>query len=145
MQQLLHLRHQRAQAAGIIEILHDADAITDAHHLVQFVRNEDDRLSVCDELAKQMQETVGFLRRQDRGRLVQDQQFDAVVEHLQDLDPLPFANRQAGDERVGRDVETVAVAELQNARMRMVSTGTRCCRRSSSPAATSIGVSPKRI
>ncbi len=49
----------------------------------------------CDELAKQMQEPVGFLRRQDRGRLVQDQQFDAVVEHLQDFDALLFANRKA--------------------------------------------------
>ena len=56
-------------------------------------------------------EQIGdFSRREVRGRLVEDQQFGVAQDCLEDLHPLPAAERQRGDERVGVEVEAEAPA-----------------------------------
>ena len=49
------------------------DAVGDVEHLVQLVRDQDDRRAARDERAQNAEQLVDFLRRQHRGRLVEDQ------------------------------------------------------------------------
>ena len=58
---------------------------------------------------------VDLLRHQHRGRLVEDEDPRAAVEHLQDLDPLPVADAEALDQLVGVDVQAVRAGELGDA------------------------------
>ena len=47
-----------------------------------------------------------------RGWLVQDQDLDAAIQRLQDLDPLLLAHREGLDDRRGVDLEPVGVREF---------------------------------
>ena len=53
-----------------------------------------------------------FLRREHRGRLVEDEDPRAAVEQAQDLDPLLLADRELPDPRPRIDAETVPRAQL---------------------------------
>ena len=53
--------------------------------------------------------------REDRRRLVEDQDRRVATKALDDLDPLPHPDRQLPDHRVGVDVEAVAVGDLDDA------------------------------
>ena len=58
------------------------------------------------------EQLVDLVRHEHRGRLVEDQDAGAAVEHLEDLDPLLLADAEVGDQLVGIDVEAVALGEL---------------------------------
>ena len=77
------------------------DLVGDREHLVELVRDEDDRQALGLELAQVAEQLVDLLRHQHRGRLVQDQDAGAAVEHLEDLHPLPVADAEVLDQRVG--------------------------------------------
>ena len=55
------------------------------------------------ELAQVVEELVDLLRDQHGGRLVEDEDPGAAVEHLEDLDALPVADAEVLDQRVGVD------------------------------------------
>ena len=55
--------------------------------------NENDRLAGRGHLAQGVEEAFRLLRGEYGGRFVEDQQVCATVEHLDDLDPLLFADR----------------------------------------------------
>ena len=57
------------------------------------------------------EQLVGFLGRQHGAWLVEDQNARAAEQHLQDLDPLLFADRQVRHQRVGIHRQTVFAAE----------------------------------
>ena len=50
--------------------------------------------------AQRLEERVGLLRREHRGRLVHDQDPRLAVERLQDLDALLLADRELPDRRL---------------------------------------------
>ena len=66
----------------------DRDAAGDCHHLLELVRDEDDRDLSGGETAEEVEELFGFLRRENSGRLVEDEEGSLSVEHLQDFHPL---------------------------------------------------------
>ena len=68
------------------------------------------------ELAQRGEQLVDLVGHEHRGRLVEDQDLGAAVEHLEDLDPLLLADAEVGDQLVGVDVE--AVAGSASSRMR---------------------------
>ncbi len=76
-------------------------------HLVELVRDEDDGQALGLELAQVVEELVDLLRHEHGGRLVEDQDAGAAVEHLEDLHPLPVADAEVLDQRVGVDLEAV--------------------------------------
>ena len=90
----------------------NGDAIRDRLHLVQLVRDEDDRPPFGGDLAQRDEERVGLVRREHRGRLVEDEDARLLVERLQDLDPLLLADRELPDAGVRVDADAVALAEL---------------------------------
>ena len=72
----------------------DGDLVGDREHLVELVRDEDDGEALGLELAQVVEERVDLLRHQDGGRLVEDEDLGAAVEHLEDLHPLPVADAE---------------------------------------------------
>ena len=60
------------------------------------------------------EELVHLLRHQHRGRLVQDDDLRAAVEHLEDLHPLPGADAELLDQPVRLDAEAVGVGDPQD-------------------------------
>ena len=65
-----------------------------------------------DQLAQRGEQRLALLRRQHRGRLVEDQDARAAVQRLQDLDPLALAHRQVADARVRVDGQAEALASV---------------------------------
>ena len=65
----------------------------------------------CLQLAQVVEERVDLLRHQHRGRLVEDDDPGAAVEHLEDLDPLPVADAEVLDQLVGVEAEAVGVGD----------------------------------
>ena len=88
------------------------DAVADGRHLAQLVRDEDDRIAALAQPVEHAVELVDLLRGQQRGRLVQDQRFPALIERAQDLDPLLHPDREGADDRVGIDVKPILLGEL---------------------------------
>ena len=89
------------------------DAVGDRRHLVQLVRDEDHRPAVVGHLPQRPEQHLGLLRREHRGRLVEDQDAGVAVERLQDLDPLLLAERELPDPRPRVDREPVALARAR--------------------------------
>ena len=71
---------------------HHGDAIGEPHHLVELVRDEDDRRSLVAQPCEHLEEVQRFLRREHRRGLVEDQHARPAVEHLEDLEPLAIAH-----------------------------------------------------
>ena len=85
--------------ATYLPVAQHRDAVGNGQHLVQLVTDEDDRLARCGHLAQRVEKGFGFLGRQDRGRLVQNENLRAAIEQLDDLDPLLLAHGKLPDLR----------------------------------------------
>ena len=72
---------------------------------LQLVRDEDDRKSARRQAPQHGEQALDLAGRQHRGRLVEDEDAGAAIEHLQDLDALLLADREAVDAPVGVDRE----------------------------------------
>ena len=90
-------------------------AVGDGRHLVQLVRDEDHRSPLVGHRPQRHEERLRLLRRQHRGRLVENQDPRLAVERLQDLDALLLAERELPDPRARVDGDPVALAELGDA------------------------------
>ena len=86
-----------------LAVAHDVDRVGDRHDLAQLVRDQDDGHAARAQGAQDAEQLIGLLRRQHRGRLVEDQDARAAIQRLQDLDALLLADRQVADQRVGID------------------------------------------
>ncbi len=76
-------------------------------HLVELVGDEDDREALGLELTQVVEQLVDLLRDEHDGRLVEDDDLGAAVEHLEDLDALAGADAEVLDQHVGLDAEAV--------------------------------------
>ena len=90
---------------------HDDDAVGERHDLVELVGDDHDRESRVDELADDLEELVDLLRGEHRRGLVENEHARLAEERLEDLDPLLHADRQVLDQRVGIDLEPVALGD----------------------------------
>ena len=97
---------------------HHGDVVGDREHLVELVGDEQDRVALGLELAQVVEERVDLLRHQHRGRLVEDDDLGAAVEHLEDLDPLPLADAEVLDQLVGVEAEAVGLGDLDGSSSR---------------------------
>jgi hypothetical protein len=77
------------------------DLVGDLEHLVELVRDEDDGHALALELAQVVEELVDLLGHEHGGRLVEDEDAGAPVEHLEDLDPLRSPTPSSLDEASG--------------------------------------------
>jgi hypothetical protein len=79
------------------------------------VADEDDRDALALELAQDLEQVGGLLRRQHSRRLVEDQDVGVPIERLQDLDPLLLAHRDGVDAGVRIHVELERSRQLAHA------------------------------
>ena len=75
----------------------DGGGVAEPLHLVQLVADVEDRAALGLEAIEHDEELIGLLRRQHRGRLVEDQEFRILHQRAHDLDALAFADRQLPD------------------------------------------------
>ena len=115
------------------------DAVGDRQHLVQLVRDEDDREPVRHQAPQHDEQAFDLLRGEHRGRLVEHEDARAAIEHLQDFEPLLLADAQARHAPVGRHVEAAVGHQreqlLARARQgRAAASRAAACRARRSPA-----------
>ncbi len=114
--------HQPRQPLfGFVARIDLRDHATGAHHgahmreradLVQLVADEQHAHAIGRQLAQRGEQPLHRLRRQHRGRLVEDQQARRAKQRAQDLDPLALAHRQVVHARLGVDRQAVALGHL---------------------------------
>ncbi len=82
-------RRSRADHPAVAQ---NGDAVADVHHLVQLVRDEDQRMAFLHHAPQRCKQIIDFLRGKDCGWLIEDDQPCAAVQRFHDLHPLLFAN-----------------------------------------------------
>ena len=101
------LAHQPARS-------HRNDPVREGHDLVEFVGDDHDGQALVDELANDLEELADFLRGQNGGRLVEDEDPGLAKERLEYLDPLLHSHREIHHARIGVDLQAVALRDIQN-------------------------------
>jgi hypothetical protein len=77
----------------------------------QLVGDQDHGLALALERAKDPEQALGLLRRQDRRRFVEDQDLGAAMQRLQDLDALLKSDGQVADHGVGIDLKAIILRQ----------------------------------
>ena len=85
--------------------------VAHALHLFEAMRDVEDRLALGAQPLQRLEQLVGFLRRQHRGRLVEDDQLRRLQQAADDLDALALADRQVADQRIGIERQAIAVGQ----------------------------------
>src|SRR4051812_17844710 len=120
---LAHLAadHELGQAAGALlarvgaaddaAAAHDGGAVAQAPDLVELMADVEDRDALGREAAQGLEQLVGLLRGEDRGRLVHDDEARLLEQTAHDLDPLPLADRERVDRAVGLERQAVGLGD----------------------------------
>ena len=109
--QLLLGSLSRGDSAHDTAIAHDRDAIGKVQDLLKFVGHNDDRAALIPQSAQNREELVLFMRGEDGGRFVEDQQPGVAIEQLENLHSLLHADGQVLHLRIGIDGQMVLVAQ----------------------------------
>ena len=118
----------RIAMANHLAVAQHGGAVADALYLFQPVRNVEDRLSFRAQPFERLEQLVGFLRRQHRGRLVQDDELRRLQQAADDLDTLALTDREVADQRLRIERQAVAIGKRPRLR------GDRADRRARRPA-----------
>ena len=78
-------------------VFQDRDPVGILHDLIHLVGDHDDSFPAVRHLSKGVEHALGFLRRQDSGRLIQDQHLRPLVQELDDLHTLLLTDRKLPD------------------------------------------------
>ena len=90
---------------------HDRDPIGHRHDLPQLVGDQNDRLPLFSEPAKDAEQVVRLLGGERARGLVQDQDLGPPVEGLQDLHPLLQAHRQVAHAGIRRHLQGIVLRQ----------------------------------
>ena len=85
-------------------------------HLIQFVADVEDGAALAFEPVEHDEQLIGFLRRQYRGRLVEDQELWILHQHAHDLDALAFADREPPHFALGIEWQPIVLRNLRQPR-----------------------------
>ena len=85
----------------------DRRRVAEPFHLFELVADVEDRAALGLEAIEHDEELIGFLRRQHRGRLVEDQELRVLHQRAHDLDALALADRQPPDLALGIERQAV--------------------------------------
>ena len=100
--------------AHIFAFSQDRNPVGKSHHLVHFMGNDHNGLSVLPHLAQYCKQPVTLLGSQHGGRLVQNQNVCSPVKHLDDFHRLLLRNRHLIDLFVGIDQKSVFFGNLHD-------------------------------
>ena len=124
-------------------VLQDEDVVRDVEDLIQAMRDVEHRGAGGGELADLLEQEIGLVRRQDRRRLVENEDAWPRDECLRDLDDLQDRDRQVADARLHVDVREAEIPDGGFGRVRWSPPS----RRSSAPGGAAIvraGCFPRR-
>ena len=102
--------------ADVFALAQHGHAVGHVQHLVQLVRDDDQRLAILLHRAHDLEQLIGLLRGQHGGRLVKNQDVRTAEEHLDDLHGLLLRDGHIVDLLVWLDVEAVFLADLGDPR-----------------------------
>ena len=121
-QQHVATDHQRGQAAlggalgrhrvDPLAAPQDGHAVGDVEHLVELVRDEDDRRPARRQRAQHLEQVLRLLRGEHGGRLVEHQHLGAAEQRAEDLHALLGADAEVLDLGLRADREPVLLAQL---------------------------------
>ncbi|MDF2666711.1 MAG: hypothetical protein K0R81_2561 [Microbacterium sp.] len=97
------------------------DVVGEGEHLVELVRDEDDRRAGAREVAHRREEGVCLGGDQHRRRLVEDDDARVAIQHLEDLDTLTHPDAEIRGLRIDRNREARPLGELAH-----LAAGTGC-------------------
>ena len=92
----------------------DGGGVAQRAHLLELVGDVEDRAAFLAQHPQRAEQLLGLLRRQHRGRLVEDQQLRVLQQAAHDLDALALADREPPD--LALRIERQAVAARDFAR-----------------------------
>ena len=85
------------QVDDLLAAAQNGGGVAQPLHLLQLVADVEDRAAFRLQPVEHDEELVGLLRRQHRGRLVEDQEFRILHQRADDLDALALADRELPD------------------------------------------------
>ncbi len=94
----------------------DGGGVAKPLHFFQLVADVEDRAALGFQAIEHDEELVGFLRRQHRGRFVEDQEFRILHQRTHDLDALAFTHGQLPDLAFGIERKPVNTGYFLKAR-----------------------------
>ena len=97
-----------------LALAQNGNTVGNVLHLVQFMRDNDDRLSVGTHIAQHGKELVRFLRGEHSSGLIENQYFGVAVQHLDDLHRLLLRDRHIVDLLVRVHIKAVAIADCKD-------------------------------
>ncbi|EWS52662.1 hypothetical protein X551_04550 [Methylibium sp. T29] len=106
----------RIDLAGDLAAAQHRAVVTQRADLVELVADVEDGAAALGQLAQRDEQGLDGLRRQHRGRLVEDQQLGVGEQRAHDLDALALADRQRVHRPLRVDLETVDLGDLHDAR-----------------------------
>ena len=92
-------------------LAHHRDFIGDGHDLAQLVRDQDDGLALVAQRFQDAKEMIGLGRGENAGGLIENEDFGAAIQRLEDFDALLLADREILDDGIGIDLEAVIGGE----------------------------------
>ena len=130
LQQHVAADHQRGQRAlgralgrhrvDLLAAPQDGHAVGDVEHLVELVRDEDDRRAALRQRAQHLEQVLRLLGGEHGGRLVEHQHLGAAEQRAQDLHALLGADAEVLDLGLGAHGEPVLLAQLARAPRRLL-------------------------
>ena len=114
------IRLRRGQGADGLAVTQHGDAVRDAEHFIQLVRNVDARDAAAAQIPHECEQTLDLLAGERRGRLVQYQHLGTLGDGTRDLDELPARDTEITHERLGVEVHAAGAQDLARARVHLV-------------------------
>ena len=114
--------------ADDLAVAKDRGVVTDRPYLLEAVADVEDGALFRGESLQRHEQLVGLLRRQDGCRLVHDDQPRLLQQAADDLDPLPLADRQIGDDRIGIERQAVFLRDRSDPVLECAEPGGSCQR-----------------
>ncbi len=114
LRQLSRVHLVRTHGCNGLPSPHDGDPVGDLEHFVELVGYEDHRDALIGQVANRSEEFRHLLGYQDGRGLVENEDLRPAEQDLDDLDPLPFADREVFGQGLRIERESVGLAQLDD-------------------------------
>ena len=114
VRQFLGIRVAGHHVADVLPLAQHRHAVGQRLHLVHLVGDDDNRLAGVAHVAQDGEELVLLLRGQHGGRLIQNQDISAAIQHLDNFNRLLLRNGHIVNLLVRVDIKAILVADFPN-------------------------------
>ena len=114
------IRLRRGQGADTLAVAQHGDAVCDAEHFIQLVRNIDARHAAAAQIPHQREQSLDLLARECRRRLVQYQHLRTLGDGACDFDELSAGHAEITNEGLGVQLHTASAQDLACTRVHFV-------------------------